>query len=111
MPRLLIAFIAILSLGAGKKTSTLPALGTTFKQLPAGVGKTEVETACLRCHSTDILAQQRLNEKQWTASVEKMMRWGAVVSDADKPKMVQYLTEHFGPQNKFTPAKVRPAAR
>ena len=55
--------------------------------------------------------QQRLTEKQWMASVEKMMRWGAVVADADKAKMIQYLSKNFGPQNKFTPTKVRPAGR
>lgn len=89
----------------------LPILGTTFKQLPAGEGKTQVEAACMECHSADILVQQRLTEKQWTASVEKMMRWGAVVADADKAKMIQYLSKNFGPQNKFTPMKVRPAGR
>jgi len=86
----------------------LPQMGTKFKQLPKGVGRTTVEAACLPCHSADMLAQQRLNEKQWTAEVDKMIRWGAVVADADKAKMIVYLLKNFGPENKFTPTRVRP---
>jgi cytochrome c1 len=86
--------------------ATLPAPGTQFKQLPAGKGKAEVEAACYACHSADLLAQQRLNEKQWTATVEKMMRWGATVEPANKDAIVKYLTRHFGPANKFTATRV-----
>lgn len=107
---LLIA-VVLLSVAATRRTDDLPQLGTKFKPLPAGAGRQEVESACLSCHSTDILAQQRLTEKQWSASVDKMIRWGAVVADADKPKMVLYLLKNFGAQNRFTPAKTRPARR
>jgi cytochrome c1 len=86
----------------------LPLLGTTFQSLPAGKGKTEVEAACYRCHSADLLVQQRLTEKQWTAAVEKMMRWGAVVSESDKAVMIAYLSKHFGPENqRFRPIRTQ----
>lgn len=88
---------------------TLPQLGTKFKTLPKGEGRKEVEASCLPCHSSDILTQQRLTEKQWTASVEKMIRWGAVVAGAGKQKMILYLAKNFGPSNQFTPTRVRPA--
>jgi cytochrome c1 len=86
----------------------LPALGTQFKQLPAGPGKEKVEAACYACHSADLLAQQRLTEKQWTAELDKMIRWGAVVDEKDKPAMIAYLAKHFGPENTFTPTRARP---
>ena len=85
--------------------ATLPTAGTQFKQLPQGKGRAEVESACYACHSADILVQQRLNEKQWTASVEKMIRWGAVVPDADKSVVIAYLAKHFAPGTKFVPTK------
>jgi hypothetical protein len=89
--------------------AALPALGTKFHSLPAGPGKDLVEASCIRCHSADMLAQQRLTEKQWTATVEKMMRWGAVVKDEDKTPIITYLAKHFGPDNRaFNPAKARP---
>ena len=60
----------------------LPVLGTKFHSLPAGNGRQLVEASCFPCHSADILVQQRLTEKQWTATVDKMIRWGAVVKDS-----------------------------
>jgi mono/diheme cytochrome c family protein len=88
--------------------AVLPMPGTQFKQLPNGPGKAEVEAACYACHSADILAQQRLTEKQWLASVEKMVRWGAVVPDAQKDAIVKYLSRHYGPKNRFVPIKTGP---
>lgn len=88
--------------------AVLPMPGTQFKQLPNGPGKAEVEAACYACHSADILVQQRLTEKQWLASVEKMSRWGAVVPDGKKDVIVKYLARHYGPKNRFVPIKTRP---
>jgi cytochrome c2 len=87
--------------------AALPMLGTHFKTLPAGKGRAEVEAACYACHSADLLAQQRLTEKQWTAATDKMIRWGAVVKDDDKAVIIAYLVKHFGPENKFTPTKTK----
>lgn len=88
----------------------LPLPGTKFKTLPADIGRTEVEAACLECHSTDLLVQQRLTGKQWTATVEKMIRWGAAVRPAQKDRLVAYLAKHFGEKNRFAPTRTRPAS-
>jgi hypothetical protein len=86
----------------------LPIVGTKFGTLPKGKGKSVVESRCYTCHSADILLQQRLNEKQWTATVEKMTRWGAPVTDDEKPVVITYLVKHFGlDNNRFKPTKVR----
>jgi quinoprotein glucose dehydrogenase len=86
--------------------AVLPAAGTKFKELPAGAGKAEVEAACYACHASDLLVQQRLTHKQWTATVEKMMRWGADVPPAQKTPVIDYLARHFGPTNRFAPTRV-----
>lgn len=52
---------------------------------------------CLTCHEADIIEQQKLTPTGWTRSVEKMMRWGAAVSDAEKQPLVDYLAARFGP--------------
>jgi hypothetical protein len=85
--------------------AALPAPGTRFQELPPGKGRAEVESACYACHSADILVQQRLTEKQWTATVEKMIRWGAVVPDSDKSVVIAYLAKRYGPANRFMPVK------
>lgn len=86
----------------------LPKVGTKFKTLPKGGGRTQVEAACLPCHSTDLLAQQRLTEKQWNAELDKMLKWGAVFKDTDRPKMLLYLVKNFGPENKFSATRAKP---
>lgn len=100
------AVVALFALGA---TKAAPRLGTQYHALPAGNGKALVEASCLPCHSTDILVQQRLTEKQWTASVEKMMRWGAKVDANDKAALIAYLARNFGVDNtSFVPIRTRP---
>lgn len=88
----------------------LPELGTQLGQFPAGPTKAVADAACLNCHSADMLMQQRLNEKQWAAEIDKMTGWGAVVPEDQKAALVAYLTEHFGPDNqRFEPVVARPA--
>jgi hypothetical protein len=106
---LMIVFALALTAAAAKKFDpSLPILGTKFHSLPAGNGRQLVEASCLPCHSPDILVQQRLTEKQWTATVDKMIRWGAVMKDADKPAAIAYLSKNFGVTNTFAPMKTRP---
>ena len=88
--------------------AVLPMPGTRFRQLPEGPGKAEVEAACYACHSADLLVQQRLTDKQWTASVEKMIRWGAIVPPEKKDVIVGYLARHFPPGNRFIPIRTAP---
>jgi hypothetical protein len=87
--------------------ATLPMPGTKFKDLPPGKAKADVEAACYACHSADLLVQQRLTQKQWTATVEKMMRWGAVVPEEKKTPIIDYLSKNFGVSNKFGATRVR----
>lgn len=115
MKRSIVALLIFVAVGAIAATKSprfdrsRPAAGTQFHQLPAGKGKAAVEAACYRCHSADLLAQQRLTEKQWTAAVEKMIKWGAVVDPKDKTEIIGYLAKNFGPGNtKFQPIKTRP---
>ena len=107
------ALVAAFASAATKKPVSydpnLPVLGTKFHSLPAGSGRKLIEASCFPCHSADMLVQQRLTDKQWTAEVDKMIRWGAVMKESDKPAAVAYLSKNFGPANKFTPIRTRPA--
>ena len=91
---------------------SLPVLGTRLTEFPAGAAKSVADKACLECHSADMVWQQRLTEKQWTASVNKMVGWGADVPEDQKAALVAYLVENFGPNNdKFQPVIARPVGR
>ena len=90
----------------------LPVLGTKLAELPPGDGKAIADSACLACHSSDLVRQQRLNEKQWTASVTKMVGWGAEVPDSRKDALIAYLVKNFGPDNdRFQPIATRPVGK
>lgn len=91
---------------------SLPVLGSQLAELPPGPGKTTADTGCLKCHSADMLRQQRLNEKQWAAGVTKMVGWGADVPDAKRDELIAYLVKNFGPDNdRFKPVVTRPVGR
>ena len=57
----------------------------------ADAGQATYKRACLVCHDGDMIGQQKLTKTGWTRSVEKMVRWGAAVTDADKEPLVDYL--------------------
>ena len=61
-------------------------------------GAATYKKVCLTCHDADIVEQQRLTPAGWTRSVEKMMRWGAAVSDAEKQPLIDHLASRFGPR-------------
>jgi cytochrome c5 len=65
---------------------------------PAGEsrGKEIFENRCLGCHDADLTRQQRLSRQGWTREVDKMIRWGAAVTDVEKEPLIDYLVANFG---------------
>ncbi len=63
--------------------------------LPPGDGLRIAQEKCLSCHDHTLVVGQKLDPGRWTREVEKMMRWGAPVSDPEKATLVRYLAEHF----------------
>lgn len=68
------------------------------QDLPPGKGVELANAKCVTCHEADLIVAQRLSRQGWTREVEKMIRWGAVVSDAEKAVLVDYFSEHFAPR-------------
>src|SRR5262249_60870014 len=69
------------------------------QDLPDGKGAELARDKCLNCHEADVIVAQRLSRQGWTREVEKMIRWGAVVSDAEKEVLIDYLAGHFEPRS------------
>jgi len=57
----------------------------------AVAGKEIFARKCLLCHEADLSTQQRLSRAGWVREVEKMIRWGAVVTDTEKDPLIDYL--------------------
>ncbi|MEO6726248.1 MAG: hypothetical protein ABIU20_08440 [Blastocatellia bacterium] len=75
------------------------------QDLPAGNGVELARDKCMTCHEADLIAAQRLSKQGWTREVEKMMRWGAKATDAEKAILIDYFSAHFG-QRKASAAVV-----
>ena len=100
------------ALNHGPFNEALPSLGSVVTPLPDAPGKAIAETRCLVCHSGDILRQQRLTEKQWTAAITKMVGWGAALTEGERAQLLPYLTVYFGTENdRFAPLATRPMGR
>ena len=50
---------------------------------------------CSVCHAPDLIYQQRLSHERWTATVDKMVQWGAEVSTDEAAVLVQYLAGRY----------------
>lgn len=66
------------------------------QDLPESKGVELARDKCLLCHQADLIVSQRLSKPGWTREVEKMMRWGAKATDAEKAILIDYFSEHFG---------------
>jgi len=52
---------------------------------------------CSVCHTPDLISQQRLPPDRWTATVEKMQRWGAELSPDEAALLIRYLAARYHP--------------
>ena len=69
-----------------------------LEDLPAGQGVEVVRNKCVVCHEADLIVQQRLSKPGWTREVEKMIRWGTDLTEAEKATVVDYLALKFPPR-------------
>jgi hypothetical protein len=88
----LVVFAAAVAL-AGESSPN----STANDQLPAGPAKEKAEAACLTCHETRIIVQQRLTKPAWIKEVDKMIKWGAEVDPKDRDALIDYFSANFGP--------------
>jgi mono/diheme cytochrome c family protein len=98
---LAIALTAIAQLAGGSLGLAATAAG---QDLPEGKGVEVARDKCLLCHEADLIVSQRLSKQGWVREVDKMIRWGAVVTDAEKEILVEYFSARFAPRNAATAA-------
>jgi cytochrome c5 len=88
----LVAIVVVVCAFAGST------IGAGAQELPPGSGRDAVTARCLSCHESDLIAQQRLTRAAWARSVDKMVRWGALVESDEREPMLDYLAAHFAPK-------------
>lgn len=93
------AHLVLLLSGAVGVVSLSVAQGPKLNgDLPAGSMQQKATAACLECHETRIILQQRLSKAAWTKEVDKMTKWGALVDANDRDALIDYLSSNFGPE-------------
>jgi competence ComEA-like helix-hairpin-helix protein len=63
--------------------------------LPDGKAKTTVENACGDCHGLDKIVDNPESSEKWRATVNRMIRKGATLTDAEIDAVVDYLAINF----------------
>lgn len=66
-------------------------------ELPAGSMQGKARTGCTTCHDAHIIVQQRLSKAAWGKEVDKMIKWGAIVSPSDRDALVEYFSQNLTP--------------
>jgi len=89
----LFASIILASIPASAQAPSAPG-----KPLPPGAAQAKVKAACLQCHNASRITEQHLTRQQWSDELEKMQGLGAVIPDADRKALLNYLTRNFGPE-------------
>jgi len=62
----------------------------------------KIKAACTQCHNVNRITEQHLTRQQWSDQLDKMEGLGAVIPDADRSAMLNYLTKNFGPEKGAT---------
>jgi hypothetical protein len=67
--------------------------------LPEAAGKEQVLSACTRCHGVDVIVAQPRSSEQWAEVVGVMIGHGAVLTDDEYGKIVDYLSTNLAPKD------------
>jgi hypothetical protein len=90
---LLVAFLCCFAIIAFAQAPSAPG-----KPLPPGPMQAKVKAACTSCHNTARITEQHFSRDQWSAELAKMEGLGAVIDDADRDPILDYLVKNFGPE-------------
>ena len=52
---------------------------------------------CQICHHYEYLTQQRLTEPAWKKTIEKMRKFGAVLTDEQATQLVAFAARYWNP--------------
>ncbi|MGZ6124849.1 MAG: hypothetical protein ACXWLR_07805 [Myxococcales bacterium] len=96
---LAVAAVAAETTPAASETANPPAdmKALVEGQLPDAPARPLVQAKCLICHTDEYVTMQRLTEKQWQGTVDKMRKFGSPANDDEAKAMVAYLSRYWTP--------------
>jgi hypothetical protein len=93
-----------LALGTALIVAALASFAWALDPQLAQRGRQEEQRACTPCHSLRLVDSQRLSAAAWGKELDKMQRWGAVITD--RQLLLDYLSQEY-PDTKPVPAPER----
>lgn len=94
---LLVTLVAGCSTPAATPTSPPPTEPpTTAATSTVHQGQALVAERCSVCHTLDRVTSSRKTQAEWDLTVQRMIASGARVSAAERPIVVDYLSQAFG---------------
>ena len=82
--------VKYLSAQFGVTTST--AAGSEGGEDPAAA----LLSRCLLCHDLRLIEQQHLAAAGWAREIDKMIGWGASLTESERDRLSEYLSKRFG---------------
>jgi hypothetical protein len=67
-------------------------------------GKQQEQRSCVPCHSLRLVESQRLSQAAWEKEVNKMIGWGAEVSN--RQALLDYLSRQYGTSKPAAPREL-----
>jgi len=64
---------------------------------------------CLSCHGMPLIEEQRLSAAGWKREIDKMVGWGASLTEPEIQLLTEYLSRKFGPGTTVTPTASAPS--
>ncbi|MET0212436.1 MAG: hypothetical protein ABW292_05515 [Vicinamibacterales bacterium] len=64
---------------------------TTTADVTTSKGAALLQARCQTCHDLRLIEQQRLNAEGWGRELDKMIGWGAALTDSEKEMLVEHL--------------------
>jgi len=64
--------------------------------MPDGPGRDITVATCTKCHAITNITTQHKDADGWTATITKMVGYGAAASDDDLQAILEYLTKNYG---------------
>jgi competence protein ComEA len=84
------------STGSAVAAAPMAAGQDAHPELPAGPGKDITVATCTKCHSITNVTGQHKDRDGWTATITKMVGYGATGTDDDFGLILDYVTKNFG---------------
>ena len=67
------------------------------EDFPPGPMQEKVKTTCTTCHAATQVTKQHKTKAEWSKVLDKMVGYGADVSETERSAVLKYLASNFGP--------------